>query len=442
MPNQFPKEVEKYLKKFGCNKWALEKSNDQKFKMAVVVPAISEYENLKILLKSLIENDPKYFSDTIVIIVINNVIGADEKIIEDNQRALKLLRSILNKSSADETIANEVIAAGLNIGLVDISTGEKAMPVKDGGVGFARKTGMDLALSVFDYNSSGKNILLCTDADSEVSENYFTEVIETFNKEKLKAGYVRFSHPVEDKSESTRAIVCYEIFLRYYVLGLKYTNSPFAIHTIGSTMACDFESYIKIQGMNKRKAAEDFYFMEKLAKNSDIKYIKSATVYPSGRGSWRVPFGTGQRVNRYLAKTQNEFLLYSPECFTVLKKWLNVFNSNEKNNAKEYLIKAEKINQKLMVFLEQQNFVRDWEKIEMNAKTDEQLRKQKLFWFDGFRTLKLIHFLRDESFPMVNMFDALDSLIAEFGKPVPHRKKIIPSLQTQIEYLELLREIA
>ena len=31
-------------------------------------------------------------------------------------------------------------------------------------------------------------------------------------------------------------------------------------------MLCTPDAYVKVEGMNKRKAAEDFYFLEKLAK--------------------------------------------------------------------------------------------------------------------------------------------------------------------------------
>ena len=70
--------------------------------------------------------------------------------------------------------------------------------------------------------------------------------------------------PVDN--DETKAIICYEIFLRYYVLGLKFAKSDYAFHTIGSTMLCTPDAYVKVEGMNKRKAAEDFYFLEKLAK--------------------------------------------------------------------------------------------------------------------------------------------------------------------------------
>jgi hypothetical protein len=217
--------------------------------------------------------------------------------------------------------------------------------------------------------------------------------------------------------ESRLAIICYEIFLRYYVLGLMYAGSGYAIHTIGSTMICDHESYIKVEGMNKKKAAEDFYFMEKLSKNYKVHKIESAKVFPSSRGSWRVPFGTGQRVNRHLAGTHNEYLLYSPESFEVLKNWLELFNSPVKHSAVEYLSGAKDINISLYNFLIENKFEENWNKIKDNCINDTQLAKQKHSWFDGFKTLKLIHYLRDNGLPQVDMYQAVEMMLGKFGKP-------------------------
>src|SRR5690606_28888963 len=106
---------------------------------------------------------------------------------------------------------------------------------------------------------------------------------------------------------------------------------------VGSAMTCDYEAYIKIEGMNKQKAAEDFYFLEKLAKQYSINKINATTVYPAARKSWRVPFGTGQRMNRFFSKTHNEYILYHPESFYVLKQWLELFNSDENLHTENYL---------------------------------------------------------------------------------------------------------
>jgi hypothetical protein len=331
----------------------------------------------------------------------------------------------------------------MNIDLIDAASCDYEMPQKTGGVGLARKIGMDEALKIFDYTSPVKKILICLDADCTVSPNYLAAIVEEYNTRNLSAAHVNFSHNVEEDSPSTAAIICYEIFLLYYVLGLKYADSPFAFHTIGSTMICDYESYIKIEGMNKRKAAEDFYFMEKLGKNYKIERISSATVYPSSRSSWRVPFGTGQRVGRFLSHIQNEYLLYDPISFDILKQWLQIFSSEQIKSSDEYLEPAKKIHPELANFLSKQNFEDDWAKIVKNSPTAEQIAKQKQKWFDGFRTLKLIHHLRDTAFPQIDMFKALNGMFERVGinEDFFWVERDIPNLDVQKKYLGLLREI-
>ena len=78
-----------------------------------------------------------------------------------------------------------------------------------------------------------------------------------------------------------------------------------------------------------------------------------------------------------------------------------------------------------------------------NSSTTEQLEKQKQKWFDGFRTLKLIHFLRDKTFPQIDMFEALNGLFKrlDIHKDFFWHEKSIPSLNVQRKYLELLREL-
>ena len=263
-----------------------------------------------------------------------------------------------------------------------------------------------------------------------------------FDRNEISAAYVNYAHDKYTDEANHFAIINYEIFLRYYILGLQFAKSPYAIHTIGSTMVCDVDSYIKVQGMNKRKAAEDFYFMEKLAKITRIYKINSTTVYPSSRGSWRVPFGTGQRVNRYLSQVQNEYLLYSPKSFYVLKNWLEIFNAIKILSTDEYLRKAKEINIALYEYLKINSFSKNWERIRKNSKSEEQIRKQKILWFDGFKTLKLIHYLRDNTFPPEKMFDALDDIFLNYGINVERKiENEIPEIDIQLKYLNALRKI-
>ena len=438
---ELPAEVKKYLSKYNMGLWKTELSGTKNFNNIIVIPAIHEYKNIINLLKSFAQNDNKYFNETLVIFVVNNLKSSHEDVISDNRKSLELIRDIIFKKSDGELI-DKISSAGLNIGLIDASSKGLELPEKDGGVGLARKIGMDIALAHFDYSNSEKKILICLDADCTVEKNYLTVIVQAFKKRDSGAAYVQYEHLFPEDEKEKLAIICYEIFLRYYVLGLIYADSPFAFPTIGSTMICDYESYIRIGGMNKKKAAEDFYFMEKLAKITKIKKIGSTKVYPASRGSWRVPFGTGQRVNRYFAGTHDEYLLYNPKSFDVLKKWLLCFNALEILDADEYLKNAKEIDPALHSFLIENSFKESWEKIVLNSKTNEQIQKQKMIWFDGFRTLKLIHYLRDNGSPSAKMFDALDEMFAHFDKKIIRmNKEELPAFEIQQMYLAELREM-
>ncbi len=440
-----PQAVKNYLDKFSLGDWKIEAENLENVNAVIVIPAIDEYENLKGLLVSLSKNERKYFSSTLVVIVINNLASSSFNIKNQNEKSLSLVRSIIKNSFEEEKkFVNEIVSSGLRIALVDASSNGKEMPKRDGGVGFARKIGMDLAIRIFDYNSNEKKLIINLDADCIVQENYLREIIDNFNQRNLSAAAVNYEHSIGEGTETYAAIICYEIFLRYYVLGLKYAASPYAFHTIGSTMVCDYDSYIKVEGMNRKKAAEDFYFMEKLAKNFKIENIFSTTVYPSSRKSWRVPFGTGQRVRRFLSEEQNEYLLFDPKSFYILRNWLEVFTKTTNVSVNFYIQAAEKINYNLLNFLAENNFEESMKRIIKNSGTEKQLTLQKMRWFDGFRTLKLIHYLRDNSFPQVNMFDALDELFSNFKIfPIHERRNNpVPTLEIKMKYLNNLRKFS
>ena len=436
-----PQNVTSYLKKYGSSFWTLETSHQSFFNNIVVIPAIDEYDNLQKLIRSLLANDETYFHETLFVFVINNNAGSSNEVKKDNAKAIELFRQVIARRAESE-LADKLLKSKIKIALVDASGAGKELPEKDAGVGMARKIGMDLALNRFDYSNNKKKIMICLDADCTVEKNYLTAIVSAFNEKKMSAAGVRYEHKLPDDEKEKLAIICYEIFLRYYLLGLIHAKSPYAFQTVGSTMVCDAESYIKIGGMNKRKAAEDFYFLEKLAKITRIESIDTTKVFPASRKSWRVPFGTGQRINRYMAGTQDEYLLYDPVTFEVLKQWLEVFNSGQYDSPENILQSAKSINDGLYEFLQQNNFGSDWENILKQSKSENQLKKQKIMWFDSFRTLKLVHFLRDHSMPMLNMFDALDKIYEMMNyKTEIIRTEQIPPISIQLEYLTLLREL-
>jgi len=438
-----PDNVITYLNKNALKDYNIEWQSKRGISNVIVIPAIAEYDNIKVLIALLSQIDFTYFISSLFLFVINNSLSSNTKVMTDNQKSLNLLRSIIY-SNSHGGFAAEIIQSGLQVGLIDASSNGKELNTKHSGVGLARKIGMDLALTVFDYSIKTNKLIICLDADCEVPADYLTGVITDFNKNNYSAAIINYEHTIDGNNINSAAIICYEIYLRYYVAGLKYAGSPYAFDTIGSTIICDHNAYIKTGGMNKRKAAEDFYFLEKLSKIFEIGKINSTTVYPSNRSSWRVPFGTGQRVTRFIANIRNEYLLLNPSVFEILKDWLMIYNSDEFNDPQILLNRSNDIHAELYNFLLLNNYSVQWKKILSNTKSDKQLQYQKKIWFDGFKTLKLIHHLRDTAFPEVNMFDALDSFFIKLGINILINRngKTIPEIDIQKEYLYILRNLS
>jgi hypothetical protein len=404
---QVPETVNKYFNKKFSAKWNLEWNQKEGIENVVVIPAISEYENIKTLLASLSKNDQHILDNTLILFVINNLHSSSEEVKNNNKKSIDFLRELIHNRSL-LALNNFLLDKQIQLGLVDASSKGNELNDKTGGVGLARKIGMDLSLKVFDYSSQKMKIIISLDADCTVEENYMSAITDAFNDLNLSAATIEFLHRTDSES-NTETIIGYEIFLRYYVIGLFFAKSHFAYHTIGSAFACDSEAYIKVGGMNTRQAAEDFYFLQKLAKISKINKINRTVVYPSARQSWRVPFGTGNSVTQF-QNGKKQFLLYDPKVFVILKQWIKLFNSDEALNTEVLLRRSKDIHIELYNYFIQKDFSAKWEKILGNCNSERQLNYQRINWFDAFNTLKLIHHLRDTAFPMKEAESALENM--------------------------------
>ena len=214
-----------------------------------------------------------------------------------------------------------------------------------------------------------------------------------------------YAHPVEGASPETRAILAYELYLRYHAMGLRHAGSPYAFHSIGSTMACTARAYAQAGGMNRRAVAEDFYFLQALAKTGPVGPLRGTVVRPSARRSTRTPFGTGRQVARFAAGEEAAYLFYDPDCYEVLRRWLVAVAGGLDAGSAALLEKARGIDEQL------ERFLALWAKLEANAANGAQLLAQFHRWFDGLRSLRLIHHLRDHGRPRVGAFEAIPRLM-------------------------------
>ena len=227
--------------------------------------------------------------------------------------------------------------------------------------------------------------------------------------DKTAACLYPFAHDAPDEAHAPH-IEAYEASLRYYVLGLAYAGSPYAFHTVGSTLAVNARVYIQVHGFPKRQAGEDFYLLNKLAKIGAIERLDRQPIRLSGRASKRVPFGTGPSVLASIRGGGDPWqrAVYHPTTFTVLRivfdQLRQAVDRCDGEHAKlagriEGVISRETGNAKLGERASAR-LLRD-RTIDVTCRASRE-RKQGTdrlravhTHFDAFRTLKLVHDLRD-----------------------------------------------
>ena len=113
---------------------------------------------------------------------------------------------------------------------------ERRIP-KNEGVGLARKIGCDIATTLVARSQIASGWIHSSDADVFLPKDYF-QLPDASN---YTAAIYQFKHQ-NDGSAVGRATALYEQTLNYYVAGLRWANSPYAYHTIGSIFAINADS--------------------------------------------------------------------------------------------------------------------------------------------------------------------------------------------------------
>jgi hypothetical protein len=268
-------------------------------------------------------------------------------------------------------------------------------PVKGWGVGLARKAGMDEALRRFSFIEKPDGAIVCLDADCRVEKNYFTAISEELlSKKGSKACSIYFEHPLSGNEFPERIysyIVHYELYLRYFVLGLRYAGFRDAFHTVGSALAVKADHYMKAGGMNRRQAGEDFYFVQKLVQLGGYFSLTSTTVYPSPRESYRVPFGTGVMITKLLGESSGRLLTYNISAFSELKELFEIipelFSPGKRASTDHY----DDLPSGIRSFIARQEWSGKISEIRENTSSAESFSKRFFSWFNAFRIVKYMN---------------------------------------------------
>jgi len=389
--NKFSNTIQTYLNKFSTTTKLIKTPVNTNCKQIIVIPSYCEPDLIDTL-QSLSHCEETVFNTEIIVVL--NCSETDSAAKTYHEKQLK--------------IVSEEYKSGpkLNFHFINVYD----LPQKHAGVGLARKTGMDEAVRRFD-EIGYDGMIVCLDADCTVGADYL-KGLEKYSgaPEKYNSICLHFEHNIEkEKNEDLKlGIIYYELFLRYYKDALTFCNFPYNFYTIGSSMAVKTSTYCKAGGMNKRKAGEDFYFLQKVFPYGKVIELNSVTVFPSSRISSRVPFGTGRAQQNFIDRESGLYSTYNFKTFEDLKTLFDFnFYSKDFPSETNYFSPA------IKSFLSENNFSKKLTEIKCNTNSEQQFRKRFFNWLDGFMILKFVHFARDNFYPDESLETGLQKLFPQ-----------------------------
>jgi len=274
----------------------------------IAIPVINEAELLPGVLDCLLEQDYRNFR---VFICVNQPdewweIPEKRQICEANMATLHFLETF----------------KGLDITVIDRCTPGNGWKGKKHGVGWARKTLMDAINEVVD----DKDVMISLDADTTFRNGYLSSILENLSTHPdAVAIAIPYYHQLVEDDAANRAILRYEIYMRYYSLNLWRIANPYSFTALGSAMAFPVRSYRAIGGMTPKMSGEDFYFLQKLRKYGKVLFTNPEKVYPAARFSDRVYFGTGTAMIKGDLGDWSSYPIYSFRYFDEIRETTDLF---------------------------------------------------------------------------------------------------------------------
>ena len=397
------RQYELYLSRYAHQKEYLEsESVEENLGIVVTVPCFNEPKILTTL-ESIYKCYPTKFPVEILVL-INHPEGSAPEVISQNKKSVEEIKHWI-KSQNESHRKFQFIWAG-------------DLPARHAGVGLARKIVMDEAIRRLLRSGNLEGIVVGLDADTTCDQNYLFEIEAYFQAHpEANGANIYFEHPIKPDIEdySNIGIASYELHLRYMVHALRYSQFPYAFHTVGSCLAVRGSSYVKQGGMNRRKAGEDFYFLQKIIPLGNFGEINTSKIMPSGRKSDRVPFGTGKAMMKWSESGEKVFKSYNPEIYEELYLLFSgidqLFNS-KKPDLKGYYMEFGPCMKK---FISLSEWTEKINRIKTESTSLKTFRYRFFHWMNGLNTLKFIHYARDTKYKNVPVTDAYKWLRKKIG---------------------------
>ena len=384
-----------YLERYSYGPQLINKPPDPDLELVVIIPCYFEPDLISTL-QSLANCTPT-LGKVEVIVIVNESVDDTIQVEESNRKTLKCANQWISSQCTD-----------LSFHII-----HQILPQKYAGVGLARKIGMDEAVRRFRYlNKEG--IMVCLDADCTCSTNYLQALENHFDANRNTPGCsIYFEHSLNGSLPPGiyQAITAYELHLRYYTHGLRYSELPCAFQTVGSSMAVRSSAYEKQGGMNKRKAGEDFYFLQKIIKLGGFTELNSPTVFPSSRLSTRVPFGTGKAMIDSMNKDGDARHTYNPKIFSDLKYIASNVETLYRANLLSITIIWEGFSSGFQAYIPREIFKNKIQDFNKKTRTIASFKKHFFQWCDGFFAFKFANYASSNLYPKVDISEAATWLL-------------------------------
>ena len=351
--------------------------------VCVVIPSCNERSLDKSRLA--LANSRNYKGAVEVIVVINHPENSLLEIIEQSQKSLQLVNDFNGKHGNNKLNFYAIKAFDL--------------PNKHAGVGLARQIGMDEAAFRLFSIENPNGVIACFDADATCTDNYLEELERLWEQNpETTACSIRYEHPIsgtEYPPDIYNGIAGSELHLRYYNQASRYIGFPFSYHTIGSSMACSANTYVKFGGMNRHKAGEDFYFLQKIIPHGNFRELNATKIIPSPRSSTRVPFGTGRAMLKYLEDLDSGIRTYNLQSFLDLIPFFRSIDSLWEHNDKAIQVFIKNLPIPISQFLLDNDAASAIQKVRGNTANLKSFRKRFFLWFDAFLLLKYLNYTNE-----------------------------------------------
>ena len=273
--------------------------------LRIAIPAMDELDYLPVTLDALSNQDTRLpFEVYVCVNQPDEYWNHPERqtVCKNNQKLLEFLHSYKS----------------LTLHILDFASPGLGWKGKKTGVGFARKVLFERILSECDP----KDIIISLDADTTFGTYYLQSVADRFERNpEMTAMSVPYYHPLNGGDEiRDKALLRYEIYMRNYAVNLLKISSPYGFTALGSAIAMRACSLKKIGNITPYQSGEDFYLVQKFCKMGGLSLFNTECVYPAGRYSDRVPFGTGPAMKLGAEGIWDSYPIYHFSFFTSIQE--------------------------------------------------------------------------------------------------------------------------